>query len=47
MSLVHKLVICIVRIILSGELEPDLGPLIDVLRTIKAAEKVLVLNFSN
>ena len=46
-SLVHELVICIVRVILSGELEPDLGPLIDVLRTVKAAEEVLVLNFSN
>ena len=47
MSLVHELVICIVRVVLSGELEPDLGPLIDIFRTIKTAEKVLVLNFSN
>ena len=46
-SFVHEQVICIVRVILPGELELDLSPLIDVLRTIKAAEEVLILNFSN
>ena len=45
-SLVHKHIVCIIWIILSGQLEFDLSALIYILWTVNSTEEVLILDFS-